>query len=97
MSQIVKVVPNSLILSGMSDIYRFSITEKVITEDKIVENVENFVEDTKDLEVMYDGVVVEKDFECVQDDDTKKFLCKQCKYYSTYYGNIKQHYKTKKY
>lgn len=44
---------------------------------------------------MYDGVVVEKDFECVQDDDTKKFLCKQCKYYSTYYGNIKQHYKTK--
>ena len=64
--------------------------------DKTVEKIEDSVEDYLNLEVMYDGVVVEKDFEYVQDDETKKFLCKQCKYYSTYYGNVKQHYKTKK-
>lgn len=75
---------------------KHSVTDEVITEDKIVEKIEDSVDDYLNLEVMYDGVVVEKDFECVQDDETKKFLCKQCKYYSTYYGNIKQHYKTKK-
>jgi hypothetical protein len=77
-----------------------SITDSVIIEDKIVEkNEKNKYVEQKSVyveDVMYDGVVVEDDFEYVQDDETKKFFCKQCRYYSTYYGNIKQHYKTKK-
>ena len=47
------------IIENIIAIENHSITEEVITEDKIVKNIEN-EEDYLNIEVMYDGVVVEK-------------------------------------